>query len=227
MSNRLILFILVYMTLLISYLFSETSGNFRRRAVNKIVLASLFALYSFRNFAAHGLALVLLRGRLLPALELHGRRRDLLHRKLSVHRLRAAAGQFRRRSRAALVGGDPLCAAVGRLFRPGEKGRSAGKARRHLRQIPRHDHGAGLHRLRAGLRDGRHKAVAVRRGHRSVHGQRLFPRLPSLPPLRPHDQVGASLQQLHLFHRHASHRPEHGAVSRNRRRNTAAANATG
>lgn len=57
MSNRLILFILVYMTLLISYLFSETSGNFRRRAVNKIVLASLFALYSFRNFAAHGLAL--------------------------------------------------------------------------------------------------------------------------------------------------------------------------
>lgn len=55
MSNPQILFILVYMALLVSYLFSETSGSFRRRAVNKIVLASLFALYSFHSFITRGL----------------------------------------------------------------------------------------------------------------------------------------------------------------------------
>lgn len=35
-------FIIVYLALLGAYFFSETSGDFRRRAVNKIIMASLF-----------------------------------------------------------------------------------------------------------------------------------------------------------------------------------------
>lgn len=37
-----IVFIIVYLVLLGAYFFSETSGNFHRRAVNKIIMASLF-----------------------------------------------------------------------------------------------------------------------------------------------------------------------------------------
>ena len=46
MKLPMIIFVIVYMAVLVSYLFSETSGNFKRRAVNKIILASMFLLYS-------------------------------------------------------------------------------------------------------------------------------------------------------------------------------------
>lgn len=44
------IFIMIYLPLLVLYLFSKTSGIFKRRAVNKITLASLYllcALYAF------------------------------------------------------------------------------------------------------------------------------------------------------------------------------------
>lgn len=41
-----IIFSVVYIALLVSYLFSETSGNFKRRAVNKIAMASMFLIYA-------------------------------------------------------------------------------------------------------------------------------------------------------------------------------------
>ncbi len=44
------IFIAVYLPLLIMYLFSKTSGNFKRRAVNKIVLASQFMLCGLYSF---------------------------------------------------------------------------------------------------------------------------------------------------------------------------------
>lgn len=40
-----IVFSVAYVALLISYFFSETSGNFKRRAVNKIVMATMFLGY--------------------------------------------------------------------------------------------------------------------------------------------------------------------------------------
>ena len=43
-------FVIIYLTLLVLYFFSETSGNFRRRAVNKIVMAALFLLYAAAAF---------------------------------------------------------------------------------------------------------------------------------------------------------------------------------
>ena len=39
-------FIIAYLTVLCLYFFSETSGNFKRRAVNKIALAVLFEGYA-------------------------------------------------------------------------------------------------------------------------------------------------------------------------------------
>lgn len=50
MTIWLILFIAVYLSVLIAYFFSETSGNHKRRAVNKIALASLYLLYAFYAF---------------------------------------------------------------------------------------------------------------------------------------------------------------------------------
>lgn len=44
------IFIVVYLPLLIMYLFSKTSGNFKRRATNKIVLASIFMLCGLYSF---------------------------------------------------------------------------------------------------------------------------------------------------------------------------------
>ena len=41
-----LIFIAVYMPVVVMYLFSETSGDFKRRAVNKIALASMFMLYA-------------------------------------------------------------------------------------------------------------------------------------------------------------------------------------
>lgn len=38
-------FVVVYLVTMFCYFFSETSGNFKRRVVNKIILASLFLLY--------------------------------------------------------------------------------------------------------------------------------------------------------------------------------------
>lgn len=47
-------FILVYSAVLIAYFFSETSGNFRRRAVNKIVMASMFLVFGTIWFLMNG-----------------------------------------------------------------------------------------------------------------------------------------------------------------------------
>ncbi|HPX31991.1 MAG TPA: lysoplasmalogenase family protein [Erysipelotrichaceae bacterium] len=44
------IFIIVYIPALIMYLFSKTSGNFKRRATNKIALASLFMLCGIYAF---------------------------------------------------------------------------------------------------------------------------------------------------------------------------------
>ena len=54
-TNQIIVFVVFYMILLVCYLFSETSESFRRRAINKILLASMFALYSFLTFARKGI----------------------------------------------------------------------------------------------------------------------------------------------------------------------------
>ncbi|MCQ2462876.1 MAG: lysoplasmalogenase [Clostridia bacterium] len=50
MNTVQIIFSVVYIALLISYLFSETSGNFKRRAVNKIAMASMFLIYAVVEF---------------------------------------------------------------------------------------------------------------------------------------------------------------------------------
>ena len=48
-----IVFCCVYLVVLVCYFFSETSGNLKRRAVNKILMASMFLVYflveSYRN----------------------------------------------------------------------------------------------------------------------------------------------------------------------------------
>ena len=41
-----IIFAVIYLGLLVSYFFSETSGNFKRRAINKIIMATMFWLYA-------------------------------------------------------------------------------------------------------------------------------------------------------------------------------------
>ena len=46
-------FIIAYLTVLCLYFFSETSGNFKRRAVNKIVLAVLFEAYAVAAYLLH------------------------------------------------------------------------------------------------------------------------------------------------------------------------------
>ena len=46
-------FVVIYLITMICYFFSETSGNFKKRAVNKILLASLFLVFSFYSFIAH------------------------------------------------------------------------------------------------------------------------------------------------------------------------------
>ena len=44
MTTVQLLFLCLYVLMLVSYFFAETSGNFPRRAVNKIVLAAMFLL---------------------------------------------------------------------------------------------------------------------------------------------------------------------------------------
>ena len=46
MSIPMIVFVVAYVAVTIAYLFSETSGNFKRRAINKIFLASMFLIYA-------------------------------------------------------------------------------------------------------------------------------------------------------------------------------------
>ena len=46
-------FIIAYLALLCLYFFSETSGNFRRRAINKIALAVLFEAYAVGAYYLH------------------------------------------------------------------------------------------------------------------------------------------------------------------------------
>lgn len=46
MTTPMIVFVIAYVAVTISYFFSETSGNFKRRAVNKIFLASMFLIYA-------------------------------------------------------------------------------------------------------------------------------------------------------------------------------------
>lgn len=54
MSISMIVFIVAYMAVTIAYLFSETSGNFKRRAINKICLASMFLIYAIYATIRHG-----------------------------------------------------------------------------------------------------------------------------------------------------------------------------
>ncbi len=51
MNPFIIIYIMIYLGLLISYFFSETSGNLKRRATNKIIMASMFLLFGFIAFA--------------------------------------------------------------------------------------------------------------------------------------------------------------------------------
>ncbi len=53
MSIYQIVFVILYLGTLVSYFFSETSGNFKRRVVNKIILASLFLLCFLVAFGRH------------------------------------------------------------------------------------------------------------------------------------------------------------------------------
>ena len=46
MTTPMIVFVIAYVAVTISYFFSETSGNFKRRAVNKIILATMFLIYA-------------------------------------------------------------------------------------------------------------------------------------------------------------------------------------
>ena len=48
-----IIFIIFYLCLLVSYFFSETSGNFKRRAINKIALAVSFFSYAVCRYFFH------------------------------------------------------------------------------------------------------------------------------------------------------------------------------
>lgn len=50
MTIYMVAFICIYVATTVSYFFSETSGNFKRRATNKIILASLFMCYSIFEF---------------------------------------------------------------------------------------------------------------------------------------------------------------------------------
>ena len=45
MIPYVIIFVVAYLAVLLMYFFSETSGNFKRRAINKIILASMFYVF--------------------------------------------------------------------------------------------------------------------------------------------------------------------------------------
>lgn len=48
-----IIFCIAYVIVTICYLFSETSGNFPRRVINKVILATMFLCYGFSAYALH------------------------------------------------------------------------------------------------------------------------------------------------------------------------------
>lgn len=50
MNPLIIAFIMIYIITLISYFFSEVSNNFKRRAVNKILLAFLFCIFALATY---------------------------------------------------------------------------------------------------------------------------------------------------------------------------------
>lgn len=54
MTTAMIIFIIAYMAVTVAYLFSETSGVFKRRAINKIFLASMFLVYAIVETVNHG-----------------------------------------------------------------------------------------------------------------------------------------------------------------------------
>ena len=64
MNIGVYIFIIIYLAILISYFFSETSGNLKRRSVNKIILASMFLTFGvvqyFLNYNFFSYHLVLL-----------------------------------------------------------------------------------------------------------------------------------------------------------------------
>lgn len=53
MNPFCIVFIVLYLGVLISYFFSETSGNHKRRAINKIILASMFLVFGIVMYCLH------------------------------------------------------------------------------------------------------------------------------------------------------------------------------
>ncbi len=50
MNAITIIFIILYLGVLISYFFSETSGNLKRRSINKIVLAAMFLIFGIIQY---------------------------------------------------------------------------------------------------------------------------------------------------------------------------------
>ena len=65
MNIGIIAFILVYLSILFCYFFSETSGNLKRRSINKITLASMFLIFgivayivNYNFFSYHLLSLI-------------------------------------------------------------------------------------------------------------------------------------------------------------------------
>ncbi len=55
MTATLICYVIVYLGSLIAYFFSETSGNFARRCVNKIIMAGMFLAIGFGGLIENGM----------------------------------------------------------------------------------------------------------------------------------------------------------------------------
>ena len=53
MNISTILFIISYLLVLFCYFFSETSGNLKRRSINKIMLASMFLIFAIIAYIVH------------------------------------------------------------------------------------------------------------------------------------------------------------------------------
>ena len=47
------IFIIIYLLMLVGYFFSETSNNPKRRAINKVILASMFMIFGLVNYIIH------------------------------------------------------------------------------------------------------------------------------------------------------------------------------
>ena len=53
MNIGVILFIIAYLITLFCYFFSETSGNHKRRAINKIIMATMFLVFGIIQYFLH------------------------------------------------------------------------------------------------------------------------------------------------------------------------------